>query len=60
MNDPANDAENIGETRRRGVDLQLNVYNLLDKKYIASLNNNRTRYTPGAPRTANLTANFTF
>jgi iron complex outermembrane receptor protein len=25
MNDPANDAENIGETRRRGVDLQLNV-----------------------------------
>jgi iron complex outermembrane receptor protein len=25
MNDPANDAENIGETRRRGVDLQFNV-----------------------------------
>jgi iron complex outermembrane receptor protein len=25
MNDPANDAENIGATRRRGVDLQLNV-----------------------------------
>jgi iron complex outermembrane receptor protein len=25
MNDPANDAENIGETRRRGVDLQLNL-----------------------------------
>ncbi len=25
MNDPANDAENIGETRRQGVDLQLNV-----------------------------------
>lgn len=25
MNDPANDAENIGETRRRGVDLQLNM-----------------------------------
>ncbi len=44
----------------KNVDLQLNVYNLLDEKYIASLNNNRTRYTPGAPRTANLTANFTF
>ena len=25
MNDPANDAENIGETRRRGVDFQLNM-----------------------------------
>jgi iron complex outermembrane receptor protein len=25
MNDPANDAENIGETRRRGVDLQVNA-----------------------------------
>lgn len=25
MNDPANDAENIGKTRRRGVDLQLNM-----------------------------------
>ena len=25
MNDPANDAENIGETRRRGIDLQLNM-----------------------------------
>lgn len=25
MNDSANDAENIGETRRRGVDLQLNL-----------------------------------
>jgi iron complex outermembrane receptor protein len=25
MNDPANDAENIGETRRRGIDLQLNA-----------------------------------
>jgi iron complex outermembrane receptor protein len=25
MNDPGNDAENIGETRRRGVDLQLNM-----------------------------------
>ncbi len=25
MNDPGNDAENIGETRRRGVDLQVNM-----------------------------------
>ncbi|MGL6047254.1 MAG: hypothetical protein ACRC02_12395, partial [Vogesella sp.] len=40
--------------------LQLNVYNLLDEKYMTSLNNNRNRYTPSAPRTANLTANFTY
>ena len=40
--------------------LQLNVYNLLDEQYIASLNNNRNRYIPGAPRSANLAANFTF
>ncbi len=44
----------------KNVNLQLNVYNLLDEKYISSLNNNRTRYIPGAPRTANLTANFTY
>lgn len=44
----------------KNVDLQLNVYNLFDEKYISTLNNNRTRYLPGAPRTANLTANFTF
>ncbi len=25
LNDPANDAENIGETRRRGIDLQINM-----------------------------------
>lgn len=40
--------------------LQLNVYNLLDEKYMTSLNNNRNRYTPSTPRTANLTANFTY
>lgn len=44
----------------KNVSLQLNVYNLFDEDYIASLNNNRTRYVPGTPRTANLTANFTF
>ncbi|MFN4236859.1 MAG: catecholate siderophore receptor Fiu [Vogesella sp.] len=44
----------------KNVNLQLNVYNLFDEDYIASLNNNRTRYVPGTPRTANLTANFTF
>ncbi len=44
----------------RNVSLQLNVYNLFDKEYIASLNNSGARYTPGTPRSARLTANFLF
>ncbi|MGC3982504.1 MAG: catecholate siderophore receptor Fiu [Steroidobacteraceae bacterium] len=42
------------------VGLQLNVYNLFDKEYIARLNNSGYRYNPGAPRSAKLTANFKF
>lgn len=44
----------------RNVTLQLNVYNLADKFYIASLNNNGNRYIPGASRSAMLTANVKF
>lgn len=44
----------------KNVSLQLNLYNLFDKHYIAKLNNGGTRYYPGAPRTAQLTANFKF
>lgn len=44
----------------KNVNLQLNVYNLFDKEYIAKLNNNGSRYTPGAPRTVNLTASVKF
>ncbi|WP_241609126.1 catecholate siderophore receptor Fiu [Rosenbergiella australiborealis] len=42
------------------LDLQLNVYNLTNKKYIAALNRSGYRYTPGAPRTWMLTANVHF
>ncbi|MFP5394167.1 MAG: catecholate siderophore receptor Fiu, partial [Gammaproteobacteria bacterium] len=44
----------------KNLDLQLNVYNLADKEYIASINKSGYRYTPGAPRSASLTANFRF
>ncbi len=42
------------------VSLQLNVYNLFDKFYINTLNNNGARYTPGAPRWGMLSANMQF
>ncbi len=44
----------------RHVDLQLNVYNVGDKEYVAAINKSGYRYTPGAPRWASLTANFHF
>ena len=44
----------------KNLNLQLNVYNLFDEDYIATLNNNGRRYTPGAPRSAQLTASFMF
>jgi catecholate siderophore receptor len=44
----------------KNVDLQLNLYNLADTEYIAAINKSGYRYTPGAPRSASLTANFRF
>jgi catecholate siderophore receptor len=44
----------------RHVDLQLNVYNVGDKEYVAAINKSGYRYTPGAPRWASVTANFHF
>lgn len=44
----------------KNVSLQLNVSNLFDKFYVGTLNNSGVRYTPGAPRTALLTANMMF
>ncbi|MEC5399644.1 catecholate siderophore receptor Fiu [Uliginosibacterium sp. H1] len=44
----------------KNFDLQLNIYNLFDKEYMASLNNAGSRYTPGTPRSAQLTANIRF
>ena len=44
----------------RNFSLQLNVYNLTDKFYVASMNNAGNRYTLGAPRYALLSANLKF
>ena len=44
----------------RHLNLQLNLYNLFDETYLAAVNNGRSRYTPGPPRSALLTANLQF
>ncbi|MFG6447465.1 catecholate siderophore receptor Fiu [Roseateles sp. BYS180W] len=42
------------------LNLQLNVGNVLDAQYMSSLNNGGSRLNLGAPRSAKLTANFSF
>jgi len=49
-----------GYAINRHTMLQLNVYNLFDKSYVAAINKSGYRYSPGAPRSAMLTANFRF
>jgi len=44
----------------RNLDLRLNLYNLGDERYVASINKSGYRYTPGSPRAASLTANLRF
>lgn len=44
----------------KNFDLQLNVYNLFNKTYVASINKSGYRYIPGAPRWGMITANFHF
>ena len=44
----------------KNVNLQLNIYNLFDKDYVASVNNGGSRYVPSQPRNALLTANLKF
>lgn len=44
----------------KNLDLQFNLYNVFDKEYVSAINKSGYRYTPGAPRTARLTANFAF
>lgn len=44
----------------RHLDLQLNVYNLFDKDYVAAINKSGYRYTPDTPRSAMLTVNLRF
>lgn len=42
------------------LDLQLNITNAFDKDYVAAINKSGYRYTPGAPRSAMMTANLSF
>jgi len=42
------------------VQVQLNLFNLLDEEYINSLNNGGSRYFAGTPRSAKLGVNFAF
>jgi len=44
----------------RHFDIQLNVYNLFDKEYVAAINKSGYRYTPATPRSAMLSANIRF
>ncbi|QJQ07179.1 catecholate siderophore receptor Fiu [Undibacterium piscinae] len=44
----------------KNLDLQLNLYNLADKQYVAAINKSGYRYTPGAPRSLSVTANIVF
>lgn len=47
--------------RIKGIDLQLNVYNIFDRKYIASAHSSLPNsLLPGAPRSAQLTARYSF
>ncbi|CAN5441227.1 catecholate siderophore receptor Fiu [soil metagenome] len=50
----------VGYEINKNVSLQLNLYNLFDKEYLASVNNGRSRYYPGVPRSALVTANVQF
>ena len=50
----------LGYEINEKIQLQLNAYNLTDEVYVATLNNSGARYSPGTPRSALLTVNFTF
>lgn len=44
----------------KDIDVQLNVYNVFDKDYVASINKSGYRYNPGLPRSAMLTLNMRY
>ncbi|AQT62329.1 catecholate siderophore receptor Fiu [Cellvibrio sp. PSBB023] len=44
----------------KNLSLQLNLLNITDEDYVASLNNGGSRYYPGAPLSARLGVNFNF
>jgi len=50
----------VGYRITNSVSLRLNLYNLLDEEYISTLNNGGSRMQLGAPRSASVTAAFTF
>ncbi|ERH61799.1 catecholate siderophore receptor Fiu [Pantoea dispersa EGD-AAK13] len=50
----------LGYKVNNNLDLQLNVYNLFDTNYVASINKSGYRYHPGEPRTFLLMANVHF
>jgi catecholate siderophore receptor len=49
-----------GYSFNKNTSLNLNVYNLADKEYIAALNNSGGRFVLGQPRSASLTFNYKF
>ena len=50
----------LGYTLNDKASLNLNIYNLADKKYISTLNNSGARLVMGQPRSAALTFNYKF
>lgn len=50
----------LGYDVSKNVNIQFNLYNLFDKDYAALVNNGGSRYIPGQPRNALLTANLKF
>lgn len=49
-----------GYVVNKNLDLQLNLYNIFNKDYVAAINKSGYRYTPGTPRAVTLTANIKF
>ncbi len=44
----------------RNITVQMNLNNLFDKEYIAAINKSGYRYTPGVPRSGQVTATFAY
>lgn len=44
----------------KNINLRLNLYNLFDKQYVSAANNSGARLVLGAPRSASVSAAFTF
>jgi catecholate siderophore receptor len=44
----------------KALELQMNLFNLFDRSYIASINKSGYRYNPGTPRSGTVSANVSF